>query len=230
MQVIDTNLQNYAWTRETGPDINNPPATAYWAQNVPLGPSGNALQVTNYSTQNGAADLVTLKRPIPQLAGVTFKYLRLKCKMYIPSVFLWNLGRLETDVKTCIQKAPNSSTPIRNVVNGSTQWNRTNGIWQIDGDPPAWKNTAFTPNPPLDDWFDYYHDMQYSGTTFSVLGCGFDTQAYKTPGNMLNVPLQNTNWGDLVAAIQFQLMVFKAGTISVYYDQIALVWSDGAIQ
>jgi len=235
MLVIDQNIHLLPWSRETGPSINVPPATNYTATNVPLG-SGKALLVTNYSTQANGADLVTCKRPLyAGLTGVTLPYLRLRCKMFISSIDMLNLGRLETDTKVCLQSAPNSSTPIANVANGSTQLNRSTGFWQIDGDPPGWKNTAFKPVLPADQWFDYYHDlyMNQPGPTgiasFTVRGVGFGAQRYQTAApDPQNVPLQTTNWQQ-VCAVQLQLMVLKAGTVNVAYDQMDLVWSDQPI-
>ena len=231
MQIIDSNLQNFVWTRETGPDINKIPATNYTAKNVPLGPSGNALLVTNYSAQDGGADLVTTKRPnyATLFPSYNLNYLRLRMKMFISSIDKLNLGRLETDVKVCMVKSPTSVPPgIPNVANGSTESNFTNGFWQIDGNPPGWLNTTYKPTIPVDTWFDYYHDIKIDpvAKTFSVLGCRFGNQAYLTPAGMLNVPWQTTQWQGLVAAVQLQLMVFKAGTVNVAYDVIDLVWSD----
>lgn len=237
MQVVDKNLHLLPWTRETGPNINPVPATSYSATNVPMG-SGNALLVTNYSAKDGGADLVTCKRPIPQLTGYALNFLRLRCKMFISSIDKLNLGRLETDMKVCLVVAPPTpagkpTVTIPNVANGSTQVNFTNGGWQIDGNPPGWVFTKFAPVIPTDAWFDYYHDLQINPATktFTVLGCGFGAQAYKTSSpDPQNVAWQTTNWQDLVLAIQLQLMVLKAGTVNVAYDQMDAVWSDQLIQ
>ena len=226
MLVIDPNLHLLPWTTVSGPDINSVPATSYIARNVPLGYSGHALLVTNYSEQAGGADLVTCKRPIPQLAGYTLNYLRLRCRMFISSVDMLNLGRLETDTKTCLIVAP-SGQEIQNVVDGSTQVNPPH--WQIDGSPPSWQNTAFEPSIPTDVWFDYYHDVLINSVTkvFTVLGCGFGDQEYvtKTPDPQ-NVPWQTTNWAQLITAIQLQVMVTNPGTVNVLYDCMDLIWSD----
>lgn len=230
MLVTDPNIHLLPWARETGPSINSVPATSYTAVNVTLG-SGNALLVTNYSAQPGGADLVTCKRPLyAGLAGVTLPYLRLKCKMFISSIDLLNLGRLETDTKVCLKSASNSTTPVANVADGSTQVNRTNWFWQIDGNPPSWKNTAFKPVLPADQWFDYYHDLYMAPAgTFTVLGCGFGSQKYATNAfDPQNLPLLKTNW-EQVCAVQLQLMVMKAGVTSVLYDRMDLVWSDQPI-
>jgi len=240
MILTDPNLHLLPWTRETGPDINATPATRYDASNeVGSGPSGHALWVTNYSAKDGGADLVTCKRPnyAALYPALNLRYVRLRSKMFLPLASRLNLGRLETDVKACMIVAPKTlagqkPVQIRNVANASTQLNFSSGFEQIDGDPPGWKNTAFKPTPPSDVWFDYYHDLfiDSAAKTFTVLGMGFGAQTYKTASpDPQTVPWQNSNWQDLVAAIQLQIMVLKAGTITVGYDLMDLVWSDAAI-
>jgi hypothetical protein len=236
MQIVDPNLHLLPWSRETGKDINSVPAANYTAVNVAgAGPSGKALSVTNTSTQDGGADLVTVKRPnyAALHPDLNLKYVRLRCKMFISAADRAKIGRLETDMKACMVIAPKDSTskvtPIRNVPNASTQLNFTNGYVQIDSDPPGWKNTMFKPVIPVDIWFDYYHDLMIDpiAKTFTVVGMGYGSQIYKTVApDPQNVPWQTSTWRDLILAIQLQIMIFKAGSVSVYYDLMDLVWSD----
>lgn len=241
MLLIDPNLHLLPWARETGSDINKIPATTYTAVNVSgAGPSGRALLVTNTSNQAGGADLVTCKRLnyCALYPALKLNYVRLRCRMFISSADMVKLGRLETDMKACMIVCPptppgQAKIEIVNVPNASTQVNLSDKHWQIDGNPPGWKDTAFQPTLPADQWFDYYHDLLINpvAKTFTVLGVGFGKQTYKTAApDPQNVPWQTTDWAELVLAIQLQIMILTVGTVSVMYDLMDAVWSDSPIQ
>ena len=223
MQVIDSALENVPWIVQTGPTVNPIPADAFLPALIPSGP----LKVTNISSNAEGGALVTCKRPVPSIPGVALPYLGLDLSVYVSSFDLPFLGRLEIDVKACLTAPPNASTQIANIFNFSSQLNFSTGAWQIDGSPPGWVNTGFSPAFTPDTWiplsFRYFMDIP--NKKFSVLSCAWGSIIYVVPASLQELPCQESNW-DAVAAVQLQTETLVPGGLSTLYKGITLTWSD----
>jgi hypothetical protein len=220
--IVYSNLELADWTTQSGSNVNPVPADLYVATQ-----ESGVLQVTNYSSRPMGGALVTHKIPLPVLNGVTLCSGSLSMECYISSLEMPNLARLEIDTKICIQGAPNASTPIRNVCNFSSQVNLSTGQWQIDGDPPGWKDTGFKPQLPSNTWFPIVFDYDWMATAFSFMMASFAGQAFQVPATMQNVPLQTTNWQPVIA-LQIQHEIMQPGVCSLFFRNIAFHIGDAA--
>jgi hypothetical protein len=223
MQSSDPNLETKLWSLETGPNVNPVPADAYIAS---LESSGD-LKVTCASSKPLGGALVTCKRASMPYPGVQLPFLGLDMMAFVGVYDLPNLGRWELDLKNCVVGAPSASTPIRNVVNGSSQVNMSTGQWQIDGDPPGWQNTGFKPTIMAGVWFPikFRYHVDFPNSKFSFLSVQWGNQNFSVPPGMQNVPFQMTNWQP-VSAIQLQMEVMNPGSVTTLYESITLTWSD----
>lgn len=224
------NMESRVWTIESGPNIAPVPADLY----IPTVNPDGSLRVTNYSSKAGGAALVTCKPIIPTIPGITWTNAGLDMELFISSIDMQNMGRFELDSKLCLQVAPDANTPIRNVVNGSSQLNYSKGgAFQIDGDPPGWFTPVptFTPVIPTDTWFPVSFRYSYGapGSTFSFLSASYAGQLYNVPAIDQNVPQQSTNWQALVFAVQLQFGVLNPGVLVVNARKITATVADNLI-
>jgi hypothetical protein len=220
MLITDT-IPNTVWIVQSGPSVNPVPPDAYIPTPLPTG----ALKVTNVSSKPFGGALVTAKRIVPIIPGVSLPYFGLDMLLYISSFDLPTLGRLEIDVKVATPAAPSSTTPIANIANGSSQLNMSTGQWQIDTSPPGWINTGFAPILTPDVWMPLSFRYMYGNGKYSVLSCAFGEQRFTVPSSLQGLPMQMSNWAQ-VAAVQLQTEVMQPGGLSTIYNQIELSWSD----
>ncbi len=221
--VQDTNLKSQVWVVQSGPNVNSIPSQAFIATQLPNG----TLKVSNIANVTMGGALVTCKRPVPVVPGVNLSFLKLNMQIRVASDDLVNLLRFENDVKVCVKGAPNSSTPIANVYDFSSQLNFSTGQWQIDTSPSGWVDTGFKPTLPPDTWIPVEFRYQLNSSTFSMLGTTWGTQSFNVPSTMQGLPLQVTNWQP-VAAIQLQTES-ALGEVTTEYKGITLTWSDQQI-
>jgi hypothetical protein len=225
MIITDPGLELRSdWTLETGPNINPIPADSFVGTHM----GDSSYRITNVSSKAYGGALLTNKRQVPMLQGSTMNqvfYAGLDLEFLISSADLPFLWAHETDVKACVQGAPNSSTKIPNVFNWSAQVNMgKGGMFQIDAIPgkPGWVDTGIKVPPVPDVWnrLRIRYKADVAAALFSVLsvnGMGID------PGQQ-NMPLQVTNWQP-VAAVQLQNEVAMPGVVNISYRNIALLYS-----
>ena len=219
-------LETQTWTSEIGPTINSVPSDSFTATLEP----GNMLAITNTNSAYMAGGLVTCK-PVTPVGSNTlaFPYFGLDLDVYVAPWDLPGIGRLEVDVKRWVTPAPNSSTQIANIANCSSQWNRSTGQWQIDGNPPGWLSTGFKPVLPS-SWTTLSFRYQMTSTTFSVLSTSWGPISFEVSVSLQNVPLEVSNWGPSSGfAIQIQTENLVIGTTTVYVSNIKLSLSDQPI-
>jgi len=150
MIITDPGLELRSdWTLETGPNINPIPADSFVGTHM----GDSSYRITNVSSKAYGGALLTNKRQVPMLQGSTMNqvfYAGLDLEFLISSADLPFLWAHETDVKACVQGAPNSSTKIPNVFNWSAQVNMgKGGMFQIDAIPgkPGWVDTGIKVPP-----------------------------------------------------------------------------------
>ena len=213
------NLELAPWITQDGPDINPIPADSFTATLI----SGGVLKVVNKSSKNMGGALVTCK-PKSLLPANTLAnpYFGLDLDIYVSPHDMDNLARLELDVKRCIVAGHGKT--ISNIGDGSTQWNRSAGCWQIDKPGGGWVDTAFEPIlPPTWTHLSFRHWMD--GAKYSVLSTNWGGMAFNVPASMQNIPLLSSNW-DAVVAVQIQFELFTPGVVTVYARNISLSLND----
>jgi hypothetical protein len=217
------------WISNKSDSINKPPSDYFEASDST--PAGTML-VTNGSLQAWGGALVSRKRGVPSNNGKLLNWMAYRLRFRFPAGTAKNTARHELDIKVCVKTRPNSNTKIRNVANFSCQWNADTGQFQIDLDPPAWVDTGFVVSEITPD---VWHTLEWRYTyddvalTFSVLSIQYDDQLYVIPEELQNVPMQNTNWEQVVSE-QNQNEVYEArSTVAIEYSDGVLCWSDQRI-
>jgi len=218
IQATYGDLASWPWLTRIGKDINKIPAKSYTATQAPTG----ELVVVNTSDQAGGGGLVTCAVPVPAL-GVPLPYTELSLEAFLTDI-PW---RFESDVKQCnIGAHSGGQINIANISNFSTQWKQMNGPlgqWQIDGNPPGWLGTYWTPTLTTGAWFKFrirgYTDL--AAKTYSVLSGRFGKQRFDVPAALQNVPWEVSNWGPTpVAMVQLQTEIALPGVLTVRYRKI----------
>lgn len=216
------------WISNKSDSINKPPSDYFEASDQAAGD----MLITNTCLKAWGGALVSRKRGVPSNNGKLLNWLAFRLEFKFPSSTAENTARLETDWKVCVKTRPNANTPIRNVANFSTQIKCDTGEFDIDLDPPAWRDSGFNVGPITPD---VWHTIEYRFTfddialTFSVLSIQYDTQVYMVPEDKQNVPMSLTNW-EQVSSQQLQNELFAAkSTTLVEYRNGVIAWSDQRI-
>lgn len=219
--ISDDDLQKQPWTTNISADVNSVPAEGFRAM---LTISG-ALKVSNVGPQMGGG-LVSCHRPFYGALGVTpMPYIQVQADRYFADYELPNVGRDEFDLKSVSKSG--SMTQCANQANFSTQWNRSNGQWQLDPTGKVWVDTGFKPTTEANAWFTtkYKLIMDTIKGTWGVLSVDWDNQHFDCPSQFQNIPLLTTNWG-VSSSLQCQTETMNAGAVTVLYHHIGIKYSD----
>lgn len=229
MITADPNLdQRTDWQLETGANVNPVPSDSYIGVHLP----DNTFRITNSSSQKWGGALLTNKRTVPIISGSTMEqvtYVGMDLEFYIdPNDFGW-LYAHETDLKSCVQGAPDPTTKIPNVYNLSGQCNvNRGGMMQIDGiaGKTGWTDTGIIIMPTAGVWnrLQWRYKMDIANKLFSVLSINGNN----IDPSQQNLPLQVTNWKP-VAAVQLQNEVSQPGVLNIQYRHLFLLYSDQPI-
>jgi hypothetical protein len=233
----DLQLQISEWKSNKSVGINDPPSVYYEAQEGP----DETMTVVNAADKKFGGALVSNKRPLPKWDGKTvLQYVSMYIRFKWPAEVYWNIARHELDLKACIKTRKDPDIPERNVMDGSTQWNRDTGQFQIDYQPdptdenpdpiPLWTDTGYVVKDIAPDvWHDLYMNYWFNKEVYSVLSIQLDDNPpYMIPEQLQNVILTNSNWEE-VSSVQIQNEVYEPGHNLIHYGKVLLAWSDGPI-
>jgi len=221
-----------SWKSNSSDTINKPQSLLFVATQTATG----SLLVQNALDKKYGGALVskTGKYPVnpydpTQLLPYSAWHFRFR---FVPETYD-NLARFENDLKGCIKTRPNAQTPIPNVANWSTQWNRETNSFQIDHDPPAWVDSGYYPSAKVttpDEWhsIDFRFFVDVNALTFSIESIRWDDDFYVMPEEHRHIPLQQTNW-EQCAKYQLQNEGLAPGTVLIEYDDGIAAWSDQPI-
>jgi|SRR5579863_214199 len=224
MLLTIPHIEALPFITQNGPDINPVPADSFTSTLLP----GGILAVTNTSSKPMGGALVTCKTFLPpEFNTLALPYFGLDLDVCISPDNLARLGRLEIDIKRWV--AGSTGTPLANIANCSSQLNRSTGEWQIDGNPPGWRNTGFLPMlSPC--WTPLKFRYSMSATQFSVLSTAWDGCAFDVPTSMQNVTLETSKWGPGPGCVvQLQTEILEPGTLTVNFRNIRFTISDGVV-
>lgn len=228
IQVVDGQLElnDLDWKTEIGSNINPVDSLAFIASNLPDG----RLKVTNAGDKEYAGGLVANKRPVPKVPGHPLPWAELSMWLTVPSSAIYNLARLETDLKLATPAAPNPQTQIVNIYEGSTQWNAETGTFQINTQGSNWTDIGMGMKdiePDVEHFFAVRYYFDHSQLTYSVHFIQWDQQRFTVPENLRHNPCQKSNWEE-VAAVQLQNEIYQQGSCEIMYRGITLRWSDAS--
>ena len=114
------------------------------------------------------------------------------------------------------------------VGNFSSQINQSTGAFQIDGNPPGWKNAGFSP-VLTPDWMKIRHRHHMDATVYSFLSAKVGKSKFQIPAPMQNVLLQPAPKWQNVFAIQIQTEILVPCTLTIYVYGITAYLSDTPI-
>jgi hypothetical protein len=224
--VVFDNLESVTgWQSVIGPSINKTQAESIGITQQVTKSDGAILRVTNTSTQTWGGGLAKFPIPVVDLssAGIKLARARIDLEYRLREEDLALLGRLETDLKLCVAPAPSPTSPIPNIVDGSTQFNISEDwMLQIDKAGGGWIDTGHNFEPPMpDEWMPMSLGFSYdtSALTFSVT----DVDTVLIADTFGNLPMLTTNWTR--GAIQLQTEVLAPGVVEVAYRKIKLTLS-----
>jgi hypothetical protein len=222
------------WVTTSGPDINDPASLLFVA--TQSGPSSmlvhNALAQPRAGEVGGA--LVAYQRPLPRLNGELLRYQAWYFEFRFIKETYDNNARFENDNKTCFLSRPNPTTYIRNIANGSTQYNFDSGEMQADQDPPGWKNIGWRPAPGVmaaDVWHVFNHRQHFdeAAETFQIDSLAIDDDGWiNQDPSWQNIPAQSSNW-ETVVAMQHQNAGYNEGTVLIEFRNGIMGHSDEPI-
>lgn len=229
MKIVYNNLEKYPWQVVNDTTVNPVPMTSVSTQLV-----NGHLGVTMAGPQYGGA-LIACKLPTPVIPGTTqFPYSGLDFEAFVDDDSMSLLRCFESDLKAVWNAAP-AGQSIPNCMDGSFQVNLAEGgMCQIDNAVPTWVDTGIKSVPAwLDNsvqqvpiltpnaWSGFSLRHSIDGSNFSFLSINSEP----IPVTLRPLPLLNTNWAS-VLAVQFQLVLQVAGTVTVRYRNVTLTVSD----
>jgi len=226
MLIADPNLdQRSDWQLVNTPDVNPIPSDSFVGVHLDDG----TYRISNAASRFGGA-LLAQKRQMPMITGSTMDkvtYVGMDMEFYIEDGdFAW-LWAHETDLKICVETAPNASTKIPNIADFSGQVNMgRGGMVQIDAPGQAkWVDTGIK-LPPSPGWnlLQWRYKIDFAAATFSVLS----VNGQEIDPGMQNCPFLASNWRK-VAALQLQNELSKPGVLNIKYHRIHLLYSPDPI-
>ncbi len=160
--------------------------------------------------------------------GTQMLYSSLSYEVSLDELSTALLEAFESDLKWCVQAAPNANANIPNIVDGSAQKVYSKGsMWQVDDAKGNWTDTGFAPGRfPPNQWIKVTTRQQYDpvNKAFSFLSITDNDVAGVVPAGMRPLPMLHSNWG--ATGIQFQLVLFKTGFITLRLRNVSVVFSD----
>jgi hypothetical protein len=205
MLINDSSIHRYPWKgNNTSQSVNPKLAKAI----IPYS-SEDFLEVFMIGDGPYQGALVSCDRPVPLIDGAPLSYARARWMIWPSLAALQSVGQFECDTLVVWPPAPNSTTPLANKPDGSSQVNMAKGgVFQIDkvnpdksGPDRIWNDSNIKPGTdvfPSNTFSDYIVDYKFDWTkqTISVLAAkiGNLNSGKDIDPALQNVPFQTSNW------------------------------------
>lgn len=216
MNLNIPNLEQQTWTPRIDSTVNPVLADAIEAVN-----ETDRLRVYIASAKQYGGGLVALQIPVPLINGQPPSNLCVTWGVN-PSADCVAMNRCyELDAKLVWPPAPNTTTQVQNVYDGSAQLNLAEGgMWQVDGPTHTWQDTGFKSGPlAAGAWtkivVDYVFDFTAktcSVATIAVTPAGAAGAATAAVGAIAaptKVPAIESNWAMYVNNVAQPLLLLQ---------------------
>lgn len=206
-------LEQQPWLPRIDQTVNPVAADSIQAIN-----KADRLRVYIGSTKQYGGGLVALQVPVPLVNGLPPSKLAVTWGVMPSDDCVAQNRCYELDAKLVWPPAPNATTQVQNVYDGSVQQNLAeSGMWQVDGPTHTWQDTGFKTAPLVAGFWNYI-EITYA-FDFTAKVCSVETISVEAGAAMpptvgtittpTRVPAIESNWAMYVNNVPEPLLLLQ---------------------